>query len=122
MRPTTPPTKALLELLQRAVGALDLPLEHELGREVQAVAHRLNHPSYRIAVFGPFNYGKSTLLNAILGEKALPIDLIPTTGCAILVRYGPTLRSQITLTNGDRHSADGTDLLQDFAQIGRAHV
>ncbi|EAM52207.1 hypothetical protein CwatDRAFT_5335 [Crocosphaera watsonii WH 8501] len=36
----------------------------------------------------PFNYGKSTLLNALLGEKTLPIDLIPTTGAAIYVKYG----------------------------------
>lgn len=131
MRPTTPPMNdlssgdnpgesnglALLELLQRARGALDLPADHELSREIQAIGDRLSHPSYRIAVFGPFNYGKSTLLNAILGEKALPIDLIPTTGCAILVRYGPTLRSHIVLANGDRHTADGTDILQDFARL-----
>ncbi len=112
-----PNCPALLELLQRALGALALSSGHELRRDLQAMETRFQHSAYRIAVFGPFNYGKSTLLNAILGEKALPIDLIPTTGSAILVRYGPTLRSHITLANGDRHSADGTDLLQQFARL-----
>jgi ribosome biogenesis GTPase A len=60
----------------------------------------LENPAFRIAVFGLFNYGKSTLLNALLGEKTLPIDLIPTTGAEILVKYGQELSTKISLTNG----------------------
>ena len=54
-----------------------------LETEVQTFAYYLS-----LLAFAPFNYGKSTLLNALLGEKTLPIDLIPTTGAAIYVKYG----------------------------------
>jgi hypothetical protein len=62
-----------------------------------------------------FNYGKSTLLNAILGNRTLPIDLIPTTGAAIHVRYGNELHTQITFKDGTEISEGGTEVLKQYA-------
>ncbi len=77
----------LLDTLKAASGLLELDRTSQLQRDIIAVCEQLIRPSFRIAVFGPFNYGKSTLLNALLGERTLPIVLIPTTGAAITVRY-----------------------------------
>jgi hypothetical protein len=66
-------------------------------------------------VFAPFNYGKSTLLNALLGDRTLPIDLIPTTGAAIVIRYGESLSTRIQLTDGSVIAEAGTEVLQRFA-------
>ncbi len=107
----------LLNLLGSVVGALELEAQDPLRRELGELGDRLTHPCYRIVVFGPFNYGKSTLLNAILGEKALPMDLIPTTGAAIRVRYGQTLQSRIKLRDGSVQVGEGTALLQEFARL-----
>ncbi len=74
----------------------------------------------RLVVFGPFNYGKSTLLNAILGEKALPIDLIPTTGAAIEVCYGEVLTTRIVLQDGAVLEEAGTGLLQTYSRLDDA--
>lgn len=105
----------VLAAVQSAVGALELPAEHPLSRDVRAVAERAATPVVRVVVFGPFNYGKSTLLNALLGERALPIDLIPTTGAAIAVRYGADLATEIHLTDGAVMHEAGTEILQQFA-------
>lgn len=105
----------LLDTLKSAVGLLELEPGSPLQREVTAVCDQFGRLNFRIAVFGPFNYGKSTLLNALLGERALPIDLIPTTGAAITVRYGPTLHTRICLTNGTEISEAGTEVLKRFA-------
>ncbi|MGD1952501.1 MAG: dynamin family protein [Leptolyngbyaceae cyanobacterium] len=102
--------------LRKAVGLLD-PGHAELKATVLRQCDRIANPTLRIAVFGPFNYGKSTLLNALLGEKALPIDLVPTTGAAITVHYGPELTSRITLTDGRILEEPGTDLLQRYATL-----
>ncbi|MBD2460505.1 dynamin family protein [Oscillatoria sp. FACHB-1407] len=105
----------LLNHLQAAVSLLELPADAPLRREVNLLANVVNRSSFRIAVFAPFNYGKSTLLNALLGERALPIDLIPTTGAAIAVRYGTELRSRIAFRDGAVIDEAGTDILKQFA-------
>jgi hypothetical protein len=103
----------LLDHLRAAVGLLDA--QTALRQDVLNVCDRLTHFTFRIAVFGPFNYGKSTLLNALLGERALPIDLIPTTGAAIAVRYGRELQTRIRLSDGSGIQETGTEVLKRFA-------
>ncbi|MEM0981594.1 MAG: dynamin family protein [Cyanobacteria bacterium P01_H01_bin.58] len=104
-----------VNILRQAVGLLDTAAHPRLKQSVITLCDRVAQGDYRIAVFGPFNYGKSTLLNAILGEKALPIDLIPTTGAAIVVRYGTTLQTRITLKSGQVITEAGTDVLKRYA-------
>jgi len=105
----------LIHCLRASVGLLELDRDSPLQQDVAAVCDQMHRSTFRIAVFGPFNYGKSTLLNALLGERALPIDLIPTTGAAITVRYGDTLHTRIRLTNGTEINEAGTDVLKQFA-------
>lgn len=105
----------LLNNLRSALGVLELPQSSQLYRDVVTICNYFENPGFRIAVFGPFNYGKSTLLNALLGKRTLPIDLIPTTGAAIHVRYGEELSSHITLTDGTEIREKGTDLLKQYA-------
>ncbi len=88
-----------------------------LNQDVTAICDYLTNPNFRIAVFGPFNHGKSTLLNAMLGSKTLPIDLIPTTGAAITVKYGTDIRTRILLRNGSEIYRSGTDILKEFAVL-----
>ena len=104
----------LVTTLQRAAGLLD-DSQLELKAEIVESCDRLTHPTYRVAIFGPFNYGKSTLLNALLGEKTLPMDLVPTTGAAIAVKYGPEHRTRIRYTNGSIQEEAGTTALQQYA-------
>ncbi|MEO1621512.1 MAG: dynamin family protein, partial [Cyanobacteria bacterium J06632_3] len=88
-----------------------------LKAEVLEAIARTHNPTYCVAVFGPFNYGKSTLLNALLGEKVLPMDLVPTTGASITVKYGSEPRTHILMTDGSVQKAMGTSTLQDFAVL-----
>jgi GTPase SAR1 family protein len=104
-----------LSHLQNALGLMEIPSDSSIAIDLQTAADRLTRSNYQIAVFGAFNHGKSTLLNAILGDKTLPIDLIPTTGGAIKVIYGEEIRTTITLTTGKVVSQLGSDLLTEFA-------
>jgi hypothetical protein len=102
-----------LDLIKTALALL--PGAEDLQRDFEVLARLVQRRAFRIVVFAPFNYGKSTLLNAILGEKALPIDLIPTTGAAITVRYGERLQTTIALVDGQRMTSEGTAVLKQFA-------
>jgi GTPase SAR1 family protein len=104
-----------LSHLQNALELMEIPSDTSIAIDLQTAADRLTRSNYQIAVFGAFNHGKSTLLNAILGDKTLPIDLIPTTGGAIKVVYGEEIRTTITLTTGKVVSQLGSDLLTEFA-------
>ena len=101
--------------LRTAIGMLDLPAESRLRKDVMAICDYVENPTFSIAVFGPFNYGKSTLLNALLGRRTLPIDLIPTTGAVIQVRYGEQLRSRIIFKDGTEINEPGTEVLKRYA-------
>lgn len=101
--------------LKSALGILELDKNSQLYRDTSSICDYLAKPTYQIAVFGPFNYGKSTLLNAMLGNRALPIDLVPTTGAAIYVNYGDELQAKITLKDGTEVSEAGTDVLKRYA-------
>ncbi|MEO0394702.1 MAG: dynamin family protein [Cyanobacteria bacterium P01_A01_bin.137] len=105
---------SLVNTLRKAVGLLDAS-HAGLKATVLRQCDLIDQPTLRITVFGPFNYGKSTLLNALLGEKTLPIDLVPTTGTVITVSYGAALTSRISLADGTTLEAPGTDLLKRYA-------
>ena len=108
---------SLITNLQVAANKLEIDPNSRLANDLKTLANKSARSNYQIAVFGPFNHGKSTLLNAILGNKTLPIDLIPTTGAAIKVVYGEELATKITLTNGQVISAKNTDILTEFATL-----
>lgn len=105
----------LVESLKNTSKLLNLDIKSQLNQDIIAICNYLNNPNFRIAVFGPFNHGKSTLLNAMLGSKTLPIDLIPTTGAAIAVKYGTDIRTRIMLVDGSEIYRSGTDILKQFA-------
>ncbi len=105
----------LIETLKNTSKLLNVDIKSQLNQDILAICNYLNNPNFRIAVFGPFNHGKSTLLNAMLGSKTLPIDLIPTTGAAINVKYGSDIRTIIMLADGSEIYRSGTDILKQFA-------
>jgi hypothetical protein len=106
---------SILTHIQTATKLLAIDPNSLLATDIATVTDRYSRSSYQIAVFGPFNHGKSTLLNAILGSKTLPIDLIPTTGAAIKVVYGANVTTTITLTSGQIIREAKTDILTQFA-------
>ncbi|MHC5599396.1 MAG: dynamin family protein [Nostoc sp.] len=107
--------KDLADSLKSASALLNLERKSQLHQDIITICNHLVNPSFRIAVFGPFNHGKSTLLNAMLGNRTLPIDLIPTTGAAITVKYGSDVRTRIMLVDGTEIYRSGTEVLQQFA-------
>jgi GTPase SAR1 family protein/predicted lipase len=63
--------------------------------EVRQAADSLSQGTYRLMVMGDMKRGKSTLLNALLGENLLPSDVNPCTALLTHLKYGPT--KQVTL-------------------------
>lgn len=41
-----------------------------------------------VALCGKFSSGKTSIINKILGEKILPVDILPTTAVPTYISYG----------------------------------
>ena len=107
----------LITSLYSLLGALELEQKSQLYLDTCAICSYLSQTTYRIAVFAPFNHGKSTLLNALLANKALPIDLVPTTGAAIVVEYGTELQTIVIFKDGTTIQQPGTKILAQYAVL-----
>ncbi|MEM4272504.1 MAG: dynamin family protein [Candidatus Bilamarchaeaceae archaeon] len=75
---------SIIEKLRKFGGGM----EEKLDR----LASNLETESFTLAVVGQFKRGKTSLINAILGQKLLPTAVLPLTSIITIVRYGPRLR------------------------------
>jgi ribosome biogenesis GTPase A len=56
---------------------------------------RINEGRFHLAVLGQFKRGKSTFLNALLGETLLPTSVVPLTMIPTFIKSGPARRAVI---------------------------
>lgn len=66
---------------------LKLQLEREI-KDIQSTSKNLQDGVFRLLVLGDLKRGKSTFLNALLGERVLPSDVNPCTALLTVLRYG----------------------------------
>lgn len=63
----------------------------ELSRDIEDIAkasQALHNGVFRLLVLGDMKRGKSTFLNALIGENLLPSDVNPCTAILTILRYG----------------------------------
>ena len=65
------------------------------GERVHDLMTRLGEDRFQLVVVGQFKRGKSSLMNAIMGQRLLPTGTIPVTSAITSLRYGSTLRAVI---------------------------
>ena len=76
--------KAEIESKEKS-GKLELERDIE---DVQKNSNNLRQGLFRLLVLGDMKRGKSTFLNALLGENLLPSDVNPCTALLTVLRYG----------------------------------
>ncbi len=64
-----------------------------LVQDFEQIWERLRSQRFRIAVVGEFSQGKSTFLNALLGEKIQPTRATPCSGTLTVLRHAKQKRS-----------------------------
>jgi hypothetical protein len=84
----------------------------ELSLQLDSHGIQLANGRFSLAVLGEFKRGKSTLINALLGEEVLPTDVLPTT--ATLNRLVYSLEKRILL-----HKHDATIEEIPWGQLAR---
>ena len=81
--------RALREFVE-AHGASD---ESDEAEQCQALLVKLAEDRFNLAVVGQFKRGKSSLMNAVIGQDVLPTGLLPLTSAITTLCYGPQPRA-----------------------------
>ncbi|MFN8628653.1 MAG: dynamin family protein [Candidatus Binatia bacterium] len=74
-----------------------------MASEALAFAERLSQNRFYVAVLGQFKRGKSTLINALVGDAVLPTGVVPVTAVVTVVRHGPARTARIRSVDGTWH-------------------
>ncbi len=112
-------TSELLDRKERTVAALDAlcAIGESIGlvsmaRDIRDIRlPKFKEERLSMVVLGEFNHGKSTFLNAILGQSLLPVGATPTTGAICQLQYGDEFSAEAIFGSGIRQpiSLSGLD-------------
>lgn len=95
------PASELLERIDELVTSLVPRVSDEVRAELDTLSRRLREPA-RVAVVGRVKAGKSTLVNALLGQRVAPTDVSECTRLVTWYRYGQPQRVELALRDGTR--------------------
>ncbi|MBW4621921.1 MAG: dynamin family protein [Cyanosarcina radialis HA8281-LM2] len=107
------------EILQQAEVAAE-KASGKLGndREIEDIniaSKNLQKGVFRLLVLGDMKRGKSTFLNALIGENLLPSDVNPCTALLTVLRYGAEKKVTIHFNDGKRpQQLDFTSFKQSY--------
>jgi predicted GTPase len=76
------------------------------------LAARVSEGRFYLACIGQFKRGKSTLINALVGERILPVGFVPVTAVPTVIRYGAHKKARIQFRDGAWQQIDASDLDQ----------
>ena len=86
------------------------PALAELGPEIARIQEIFDRPLL-ITVMGEFNSGKSTLVNALIGETIAPMGITPTTATINILKYGEKAKARVV-------GRDDTEQLLGWSEVG----
>jgi small GTP-binding protein len=94
-------TLALAELSESAgrIGARSL--KERIDRDL---VHKLEEDRFHLVVVGEFNHGKTSFVNALLGQAVLPVGVTPTTATIHHIKYADRPEATVAYVSGTRES------------------
>lgn len=77
-----------------------LEADDEMLKKIEESKELIKTKKYRVAVMGEFKRGKSSLINALLGQKILPADVEPATATMNRITYGSRQKVVVEFKDG----------------------
>lgn len=85
----------------------------EIAQAAAELACRVREGRFFVASVGQFKRGKSTLLNALVGERVLPVGVLPVTSAVTVLRHGRERKAVVRFEDG-RSEEVGTESVSSF--------
>ena len=99
-------TESLSQLLEYAE---ELGLNNT-AKSIKDTIEKTSEEHFEIAIVGEFKRGKSTLINALLGQEILPADVLPATATLNRVTYSDKPCVKVEYKNGDIETVEVNEL------------
>lgn len=96
----------LREGLIGIVAQLEGTVRDVTSKSLDETRIKLEEEAFNLVVLGQFKRGKSTFINALLGESILPTAITPLTSVVTILRYGPKLKVEVEYLNGRLEEID----------------
>lgn len=119
--------KTALNLLFIAIENLKQAVElPRLKERLHVIPERLENQRFSIGITGVMNAGKSTMLNALLGQEVLGTSVVPETANLTLIKYAKEPYAVVNFWNTKEWSkieegAKSLKSLESFVKESRAH-
>jgi small GTP-binding protein len=68
----------------------------------RSLVRKLEEDRFHLVVVGEFNHGKTTFVNALLGEHVLPVGVTPTTAAIHHIRWAERPEAVVVSTSAER--------------------
>lgn len=88
------------------------------GPNIQRLINKLRENRFNLVVLGAFKRGKSTLINALLGEAVLPTAIVPLTSVVTILGYGEQLNIRVHFQNGEMRQISKSELVEYITEKG----
>jgi GTP-binding protein EngB required for normal cell division len=98
------------EELFRIIEHLTGSVRDEAAQSLDSVKLKLEEEAFNLVILGQFKRGKSTFINALLGESILPTAIVPLTSVVTILRYGPKLKIEVHFLDDLREEVSLPDL------------
>jgi predicted GTPase len=113
----------LLTAIENLKQAVETPRLHE---RLSAIPERLENQHFSIGITGVMNAGKSTMLNALLGQEVLGTSVVPETANLTLIKYAKNPYAIVNFWNAKEWSkieegASSLKSLEIFVKESKAH-
>jgi ribosome biogenesis GTPase A len=82
---------------------------------------KIESEKFHLVVLGEFNHGKSTFVNALLGQDVLPTGITPTTASINHVIYADRPTARVVLTTGESKPLDPSQL-KEWVTVAGGHA
>ncbi len=109
--------RELQEALERQLDQL-AQLPELKGSNLQRLIDKLRTNCFNLVVLGAFKRGKSTLINALLGESVLPTAIVPLTSVVTIIGYGEQFDIRVHFQNGQTRQIAQKELVDYITEKG----
>ena len=103
----------LIRDLERLRHYSQILLLSESVQRIDDVLERVQSQAFSVAVVGDFKRGKSTFINALLGQDILPCDILPCSATLCRITYGLKPRVQVVYRD-EREEEVAIDRLDEY--------
>lgn len=91
-----------------------IPQEGNSFEELKDQAKRIKADQFRLMIAGEAKSGKSTFINAYLGQDILPMDVLQCSSSVVEIKYGEKLTLKAFYADGYNECIEGKQAIQKF--------